>query len=283
VGGNCSSTIGFTAPSPTNDTTYSFYSDLSDNGGYITTVLSNVTVTVNGIVVTRAPAGPVNADGTSTYTVTATLTRAGAPVAGATIVFATTGGRLSPTTATTNAAGQAVTTLTAPISSSNITATVTATYLKAQGRDTVTFTGVAGPNLQYVGGSLLPLTVCKGYNYSFTLRVKNYGSLSMSLTTGSYLRFTDGTRILTAYLDSPVTVNSGSTAVLNLGSPTAAGGGGGGATVNSAFTNGSFTPTLSLTDGAITQNRVTDVMSVQPCVPGAGGKVKMLRWREVTQ
>jgi hypothetical protein len=282
AGSNCSSVIRFTAPSPTNDTIYSFYSDLSTGSGYVATVISNVTVTVNRIVVTHAPAGPINADGTTSYTITATLTRSGTPISGATIVFASTAGRLSPTTATTNASGQAVVTLTAPISSTNITATVIATYLKAQGRDTVSFTGVSGPNIQYVGGSLLPLAACKGYNYVFTLRVKNYGTSGITLTSGSYLRFTDGTRIMTAFLDSPATVSAGTTVPLSFGSPTNAGGGGG-VMVNAAFLNGSYTPTLSVTDGAITQNRITDTESVQACVPAAGGKVKMLRWREAAQ
>ena len=292
AGGSRSCNANMSAPSPTSDTIYAFYSDLYNGGGwngtqctgsYIITLLSYITVTVNRIVVTHAPAGPINADGTSTYTITATLTNAssGAAISGATIVFATTAGRLSPTTAVTNAAGIATTTLTAPISQTNLSAVVTATYIKAQGRDTVNFNGVAGANLQYVGGSLLPLTVCRGYNYSFSLRVKNYGTAPVTLNTTSYFQFPDPAGTVRAYLDSGATINAGATASLTFGSPTNTGGGGG-ITVSSGLAVSSYTPYF-YPNGSAADKRFADSVSVQACTPAAGGKVKMMRWREVTQ
>lgn len=280
-GQSCTFRIRFNLPAVTADTTYAFYSDLYNTSlAFLTTLQSYVTVTAYRLTLTHAPAGPINADGTSTYTMTATLTSGGTGLAGRPIVFSTTAGRLAPTTANTNAAGVATSVLTAPISSTNVTGTVTAEYVKTKGTDTASFSGVAGPNMQYIGGSLTPLTVCKGYTYGFSLRAKNYGTAAMGLTTVSRFTFTDGVRTYTSYLDAGTAVNAGETKLLNFASP-AAGGGGGGVLVNSAFTDGSYFPGIWFTDGAVTQQRTGDEVSVQPCVPLAGGKVKMLRWREL--
>ncbi len=282
-GQSCTFNLVFSAiPNVTNDRTYAFYSDLYDqNSTYVTTLQSNVIITANSLILIHAPAGPLNADGTSAYTMTATMTAGGLPLVGANVVFAATAGTLSAGNVVTNAAGQAVVTLLAPVSSTNITAVVTATYFKTTASDTVQFTGVNAPNLQYVGGSLAPLAVCAGSNYSFTLQVKNYGTAAMNLTTGSDFTFTDGTRTYSAYLDAASSVGVNAVVTLVFGSPTNAGGGGG-MLINNAFTPGAYTPVLNFI-GTVNQTRtVFDKVTVENCTPVAGsGKIRMIKWREV--
>ncbi|MDO8426147.1 MAG: Ig-like domain-containing protein, partial [Deltaproteobacteria bacterium] len=90
-------------------------------GGSEGTIGSYITVTAYGVALTHSPAGPVYADGSSTYAMTATLTSGGNPVSGKTVTFSTTGGSLSSTTGVTDANGQATVTLTAPNSSIDTT------------------------------------------------------------------------------------------------------------------------------------------------------------------
>ena len=253
-----------------------------------------VTVTANALALTHSPAGPIFADGSSTYTMTATLTNGGTPVAGKTVTFSTTGGTLSSTTATTDTNGEATVTLTAPVSSTDTSAVVTATYLTAQATDTVDFTGWTGANLQY-WGALTPTTVNCGSTYSITMNVRNVSATSsMSLTTASFFAFNDssagGTAVFQAYLDSATTVPASTTVSLTFGSATSAGGGGGVA-VDSNFTAGSYLPTqnsspppesgLFLTDGVGGDQRrsVTD----QVTVSGSCGAVKVdvIDWHEI--
>ena len=158
-GQSCTFNLRFTnVPTVTTDTNYAFYSDLYSGNftGWLGTLQGILTITAYAITLTHAPAGPINADGTSTYTMTATLTAGGSPLANKTIAFTTTAGTLSSSTAITNASGIATVTLTAPVSSTDINATVKAIYIKTKATDTVSFTGVTTPNLQYVGGTLTP-------------------------------------------------------------------------------------------------------------------------------
>ena len=90
---------------------------------------TSATVSVNqyAMAITASPTS-IAGDGQSTTTITATLTSAGSPVSGATISFTKTIGTLSTAAATTNASGQATVTLTSNPTSTDQTATVTATY-----------------------------------------------------------------------------------------------------------------------------------------------------------
>lgn len=285
TGENCTFNINFSAvPAVTADTDYTFAFDLYNNvNAFVTTLQGTFTITAYTLTLGHAPSGPLNADGTSEYTMTATLTAAGSPLSGKTVVFSATAGTLSAATAVTNASGQAVVTLTAPVSQTDISSKVTVTYIKSKATDTVQFTGVIGPNMQYVGGTLDPMTVCTGNSYTFTLEARNDGTSAMNLTTSSYFTFTDGSNTFTAYLDSPATVNTGATAALSFGSPTSAGGGGG-VTIDSSFTAGSYPPMLYFR-GTTNQTRsVSDNVVVTSCsAPGGGGRIKIIRWREVIQ
>jgi len=89
-----------------------------------------------------------------------------------------------------------------------------------------------------------------GCAYTFTLNVTNVGTAAMSLSTASCFRFTDGTNTFNAYLDTATTVNAGATVSLSFGSATSAGGGGN--VPLTTFTEGSYTPTLKLTESADT-------------------------------
>lgn len=208
------------------------------------TLGTNVTVTANGITLTNAPAGPIYADGSSMYAMTATLTSGGSPVAGKTITFSTTNGALSSTTAVTDVNGQASVNLTAPNSATNTAAAVTAAYMNASGADTVNFNGWTKGNLQYWGG-LAPASVNCGGAYSFTMTVKNISSTSMSINTGSYFAFNDyssgGATVCQAYLDTAATIPPGATQALSFGSPTSSGGGGG-VSVPSSMLAGTYLP-----------------------------------------
>ena len=64
--------------------------------------------------------------------------------------------------------------------------------------------GFAGPNLQYVGGTLSPMAVPKGSscpNITSTLQVRNMGTANTTLNSNSFFTFTDGTNTFTAYLE----------------------------------------------------------------------------------
>ena len=177
-------------PTVSQDTTYSWFIDLyrtTGCGTYLWTLSPEVIVTAYRLTMAASPGGPLPADGTSQYTITATLTTpAGAPVSGKTITFASTAGTLSSATAVTNASGQASVVLTAPISSTDVTANVTGTYINTDAAIQVVFSGVTGPNLQYVGGSLSPMTVglnCGGT--TFKVCVRNDGTQATTLTLAS--------------------------------------------------------------------------------------------------
>lgn len=263
-------------------------------GGASTTLGSYVTVSAHGITLTHAPAGPLYADGSSYYTLTATLLSGGTPVSGKTITFAATNGTLSATAAVTDASGQAEVRLVAPNSTTDVSSVVSADYLSAQDTDTLDFLGWTKANLQY-WGSLTPVSVSCGSPYTFTLQLRNISASSaMTIGTGSYLAFNDsasgGSSEFKAYLDSPVTLAPGATQNVSFGSATASGGGGG-VTVPSAFLAGSFEPIsnstpppssgLFLTDGGPNDQyrAVTDSVTTGG---GCGAvKVRIIDWHEM--
>ncbi|MBI5469390.1 MAG: Ig-like domain-containing protein [Deltaproteobacteria bacterium] len=261
-------------------------------GGAEGTIGSYVTVTAYGAALFHSPAGPIYADGSSAYTVTATLTSGGNPVSGKTVTFSTTNGSLSSSTALTGVNGQATVSLMAPNSAVDTTAVVTAAHVNASASDTVNFTGWTKANLQYWGGLSPAAAVCGG-SYSFTVSVRDISaSVPMSLTTSSYFSFNDssagGGAVYKAYLDSPVTVSSSSTRTLTFGSPTSAGGGGG-VKVSSSFLEGTFMPAANstpppesgvfFTDGGTNDQyrAVTDNITVS----GDCGAVSVIEWHEM--
>ena len=282
----CTFSLNYNAvPTVTQDTSYAWPIDLYRNGGsggcnnIVGTVSGQILVTLYEVILTHSPAGPIDADGTSQYTMTTTLTLGGTPVSGKTISFQTTDGTLSSSTAVTDGSGQVTVMLTAPVSSTDITATVTATYVNAQGTDSVDFTGVVAPILLYVGGSLTPLVVVGGGSYSFTLDVKNFGTAPMNLDQSSFFTFTDGTNTATAFLDvvgpATIPVGVGAPVTLTFGSAVP-GAGGGGVVVPNCLASG-VSPTLQLNDGGI--NDQTRTVSDQVAV--VGSCVTILHWQEV--
>jgi hypothetical protein len=257
-------------------------------------------VTPFSIVLAHSPAGPISADGSSFYTMTATLTGVG-PVSGKTITFSTTNGTLSASSAVTDSNGEATVSLISPNSTTDTTADVTAAYLSATGTDTVSFTGWTLANLQYWGGltTVTPpsnTTVDCGSSYSFQINVRNISSTTdITLGAGSYFAFNDssagGSAEFIAYLDTfPVTIPASTTQTLTFGSATSAGGGGD-VSVPTTFIVGTYTPTqnaspppssgLFFTDGGTNDQyrSVTDSVTVG----GTCGEVNVntIEWHEM--
>jgi len=250
AGGSATFSIVFSAvPARPENTQFIFQAIFMQGTNYRGTASDYELVTANKISLSYNPAGPLPADGTSIYTVDALLTSGGAPLVGKSVSFTATAGTLSAGTAVTNGSGVARVTLTAPVSSVNTQSVVTATYLGAQDNKTLFFNGYTGPNLLYLGGTLSPTSARVGNSASFGLDVMNSGTAAMNLTTGSYFRFTDGTRIYTANLSAAVSVPAGGIPQHLTFNSTA---------VNGSFTLGSYYPTLYLTDGG-TNNQTRSV------------------------
>lgn len=262
-------------------------------GGETVTLGSYITVSANSIVLEHTPAGPLYADGSSYYDMTATLTSGGAPLAGKTVTFTATSGSLSTSSATTDINGQATVNLISPISTVNTSSTVTAQYLEAQDSDTVNFLGWAKPNIQYWGG-LSPNAVSCGSAYSFAMQLRNIASTSMTLGLGSYFSFNDsvsgGSSVFQAYLDSPVTISPGATLPVTFGSPSASGGGGG-VLLESSFIAGAYEPVanavpppasgLFLTDGGTNDQYRTVADSVTTGGSCGTVRVRVIDWHEM--
>ena len=154
------------------------------------TLASSLTVTARSLLLSHSPAGPIYADGSSRYAVTATLTSGGSPVSGKTITFTSTSGTFEPSTAVTNSSGQASVGLISPASTVDTSAVVTASYLGSNASDTVNFTGWTKPNLAY-WDSLSPMASSCGGKVSISVTVKNTSAVSMTLNTSSYLAFNE--------------------------------------------------------------------------------------------
>lgn len=179
---------------------------------------TEVLVTAQRVTLTVSP-GTIAADGNATTVLTATVTNAadGSPVGGVRVRFTKTVGTLSAETVTTLPSGVATTVLTAPVSTTTIVSSVSATYLNATDSATVTFTGVTGPNLLYVGGTLFPRQVAPGSVVGFGIDVQNVGTADAVLTVaGTTFNFQQSsTCTFQATLNAPVTVAPGQ--VLRLG------------------------------------------------------------------
>ncbi len=274
--GSCTFNVIFSqVPAVTVDTPYAFYLDLYNIPfNFMGTLQAQVTVTAYRLTLTHNPPGPFPADGTCSTTLTATLSGA-SPLSGRVIVFTTTAGTLSSGTATTNASGAATVTLRAPVSSTAVTASLTATYIKTKGTDSVSYNAYSGANLQYVGGSLSPMAVPMSCARAFSVRVRNLStSSSATLATATTFTFTG----YSANLSAGTTIAAGAEAALTFNS------------VTTPATAGSYAPTLTFdvagrdcnNNPTATQTRsVTDPVTVAgPCT---GGTIRILDWREVVK
>ena len=196
------------------DTPYTFYVKVTDTSNNTATKDKSAVVVAYTITLSYSPAGPVAADGASYYTLTATLTQGGTAVSGALVTFDTKTGTLSSATATTDSSGIATVYLIAPCSTSDINNVKIKTwYQNAKDNDNVSFSGVSGGNLVYVGNSLTPKSVSTGYASGFTLQLKNCGSssLTVSRTSNTAFDFANDSFTLT---NSSYTISSGSTTTI---------------------------------------------------------------------
>lgn len=271
-------------------------------GGSTDTMPSAVTVSADALTLTHTPAGPIDADGSSRYTMTAVLTSGGTPISGKTIAFSTTNGSLDPSTGVTDINGQAQVDLIVPYSTTDTTATVTADYLNASDTDTVSFTGWIKPNILY-WGAITPTSATCGSAVTFQVTVKNLGAASMNLSSNSYFAFNDysagGSTTYRAFLDTGSTgvIAAGATKTLSFGSLTNAGAGGG-VTLAATILAGTYEPISDSTPPPYSGLFLTEVI---PPAPGPGTndqyrsvtdsitatgscnsvKINIIRWREL--
>lgn len=198
-------------PTVSVDTPYTFYVKVTDTSNNTATKSKDASVVAYTITLAYSPAGPIPADGTTKYTLTATVTQSGSPVSGATVSFDAKTGTLSSATATTDSSGIATVYLIAPCSTSDINNVKVKTwYQNAKDNKNVSFSGVTGGNLVYVGNSLTPQSVSTGYASGFTLQLKNCGtsSLTISRTSNTAFDFANDSFTLT---NASYTIASGST------------------------------------------------------------------------
>lgn len=241
VGGAGQFSITFTqVPSVTGDAVYTFITNVRDSSTLRLVVLkANITVTSYSLSLSKIPSGPLPADGTSFYTLTAYLTNNGNPVEGKLVNFSTTAGTLSSNSAYTDSQGKAVVLLYAPVSSEDVSGYARASCLSASDQEPVSFAGVRGANLQYVGGTLFPREAQKGSSPYFSLLIYNAGTTSITLTSDSYFFITDGITPYASYLSSPVFVDVGTYETLIFGPRQ----------VSFSLSGGSYFPQIYLTDG----------------------------------
>lgn len=321
--GACASTVAFTSNSAPNDltpgtsktfsitfsSTETVASDktlsfpvtvIARGGGSASeTLSSSLTVTARTLSLSHSPAGPIFADGSSRYSVTATLTSGGSPVSGKTVGFTSTAGTFEPATAVTDSTGQAKVDLISPASTVDTSAIVTASYLGSTATDTVSFTGWTKPNIAY-WDSLSPTASSCGGKVSFSITVKNTSAVSMTLNSSSYFAFNDssvgGCSVYKAFLDasSAGVIPAGTTKALVFGSPTNAGGGGG-VTMPASFIAGSYEPIANsspppesgmyLTEVAVgpgTNDQYRSVVDKITLSTGCGiAKLNTLEWTEL--
>ncbi len=258
-----------TVPSNTSQTPFNFlvsFWDTNTNMNQDPTGAVETTVQLlpyQVILTASVPGGfpsPPLADGVQYYDLVATVTDGANPVVGVPVLFSTTAGSLADMSMVTDTLGQAVNTLTGPLSTTALSATVTAEYLSAVGTTVLPFDPYTGPALNYIPGSLSPLSVNTGDPaVAFSLTVINVGTTDVTLSTSSYFSFTDSPtavpHIFTVSLasSSPATIVPGGTAVLTFDP----------AGVDPAFQPGSYIPLLFLTDGTFSGYRpVADPVTV---------------------
>jgi hypothetical protein len=239
----------------------------------------SVDITPYAISLSRSiPAGfadPPVADGSQYYDVVAAVTGPGGPLSGAQVDFTTTFGTLASPASVTDGAGRAFETLTGTLSLSPATATLTASCRGAIATTRLAFSAYPGLALDYLPGTLSPITVTAGQTgVVFSLRVVNTGAATTTLAAGSFFRFADstagGTSSFTASLASasPASIATGASSLLTFAS----------GDVAASFLGGTYPPLLWLTDG-ITPGGARPVSDgVTVSVPSTA--VRVIRWRE---
>lgn len=126
-----------------------------------------VTMTEYDVAVEVAPSSGIYADGVSTSVITATVTFSGSVQSGQTVSFYTARGVLSSETGTTNALGVVTTTLTAPLSSEDTSALVTASRNGAQDEIVVYYIGSYALTVNVTGnGAVAKSPDQPGYQYN---------------------------------------------------------------------------------------------------------------------
>ncbi|GBE14905.1 hypothetical protein BMS3Abin14_00958 [bacterium BMS3Abin14] len=287
VGGSGSFTLTFSSiPTVSNPAKFNFLVSMWDTRTWpfspsTGAVETSVTVNPYSITLSSTPLAPPSliADGTQSYAIVATVNGPSGPVAGAPILFTTTAGSLASGAPVTDASGQALNSLTGPLSSSSVTATVTAQYLGATANIVLTFDPYTGLLLDYLPGTMGPTSVSPGdASVVFVLDVINTGTTTVpGLASSTSFSFSDtgagGTSTFTALLDNsnPTFIAPGATATLTFLARN----------VDSAFLSGSYFPVLFLDDGFSTPGTrpVTDPVTVS----GGVAPITIIRWRESIQ
>ena len=206
-GATASFTITFAAM-PAEPAEYSFAVRVEDTNGDDEYVEAYLTVTAYDVTVEAVPSSGLYADGQDTSTITATVTSGGAVQPGQEVRFMTTVGVLSPPVATTNASGVATSTLVAPHSNQDTSATLTALCNGAQDSVVVSYLGsyelttdIVGsgtitrePHLVgYTPGVVVTLTAAPDPGWSF-----GGWSGDLSGTTNPITITMDGPKVVTA-------------------------------------------------------------------------------------
>lgn len=208
-------------PDVMSDTDYTFPLQITDKKNNEGAVDSLVIVTSYVMSLSYSPSpGPIDADGVSFYTLTATITRGGSPVVGVALDFTATIGTFFLTT-NTDATGTALAYLTPPCAVTDISdVTINAQYLSTEdpqvinsaASPAVAYAAVSTGNLVYVGGSLSPSSVDFGDNVTLTVDLLNCGAVDLTVNpAGTSLSFY--TDIFA--LDSTVTITAGIQATLS--------------------------------------------------------------------
>lgn len=215
------------SPPDENDVDHLVRVSLKPNNGSPYFADTSVRVTSSRIVLSSSPApATVNANGSDTLTLTANYTEGGLPVGSVSIRFEATAGTLSATSAVTDPAGNASVVLTATSSTTTVTGTATASRFTTTDTLDTTFTGITGPNLLYVGGTLYAREVAPGTGVAFEVWVENSGDADATLSTATtHFDFTcentaAGTSSFQSFLASPQTVLAGETAALSFATQT---------------------------------------------------------------
>lgn len=288
VGSNATFTLNFSSvPVVSSPSNFNFLVEVWDqftwlNGRPTASLESIVTIVPYTMsLVCTSPYSPLPiADGIQYYDLSATLTGQSGPVSGAPVLFTTTAGTLASGTVVTDGAGLAADVLTGPLSTTSVSASVSAQYLGASASALCVFSAYPGLTLDYVPGTMGPTSATAGSTgIVFAVSVINAGSAGIDLDEGAtYFNFDDstvgGSSTYQAYLDisNPVVIAAGNTAVLTFLA----------ADVDAAFNPGSFLPQLFLDNGISSGTRpVTDAVTITG--GGAGAPVTIIRWRESIQ
>ena len=165
VGSLATFTITFSSLSPY-ATDHIFPVRIEDTDGVEETVDVAITMTEYKVVIEASPSSGIYADGVSTSVITATVMISDVAQAGELVNFYTTKGVLSSQTGTTNDSGVVTTTLTAPQSSEDTIALVTASCSEAQDEIVIYYTGSYILTVNTVGnGSVTKNPDQTGYHY----------------------------------------------------------------------------------------------------------------------